>query len=229
NDTGWETTDNNFFSTIYNAKVPSDLTPSCDVQLKYFGVVLRTQIRIHQPGIYKITIGSDDGSFLKDQYETIHDNWGPGKIYNYETVNYYKEYTMNPDGDTWAHFDLSYYEIDRNNRLSFNFELYFGPGEIDGSQSVCGIAPDPAPFGSRGPAVFEEGGEENITYQWQYSETNDESSVWEDIEGANELTYDIPKYGTGSTNWRGTRYFRRMAILTIDGEVNSTPSNVVER
>jgi len=171
NDTGWGTTDEQYFSTIYDAKNPSDLTPSCDVQLQYFGVVLLGKITIHESGIYKITIGSDDGSYLKESMdgkaEVIHDNWGPGRIYNYETVNYYREYTKNPTGNTEVHFDFSYYETTLNNRLSFNFELYFGPGEIAGNQDICGINPDPVAFVSKGPATYAEGNDGGITYQWQ--------------------------------------------------------------
>ena len=224
-DNGGFSTDSSYFTTQRLYNTPND--EACPVQLQNFGVIFRTRIDIPETGIYKITIGSDDGSYLRHGTDIIHDNWGAGKTYNYNEniFNYYRPYTAGQQ----LYYDLSYFEKTGYNRVSFKFELYFGPGEIDGSQHVCGIAPDPAPFGSRGPAAFERGGAEDISYQWQYSLSNDTASVWHDIEeNANGLKYDIPKYGTGGTDWTGTRYFRRMAILTIDGVSTSTPSNVVE-
>src|SRR5690606_5458847 len=56
--------DTNFFKTDSVNKSNDDL--GCDVELKYFGVVLRAVYTIPagQGGIYRFTIGSDDGSSL---------------------------------------------------------------------------------------------------------------------------------------------------------------------
>jgi len=235
NDTGNTSTDGNYFSTIYH---PNDATAGCDVQLNNFGVILLTQFRIPETGIYKITIGSDDGSYLKESIggnvKVIHDNWGPGKTYNYEEniFDYYREYEAN----TWVHYDLSYYEKTGSNRLSFKIVKYVGPGEIEGRQDVCGIAPNPREFGSKGPATYEEGDDEGITYQWQYSLDDDPDGTWTDIVGANGLTYKIPKYDVNDPeydendperNWVGRRYFRRVAIPTAIVSA-TTASNIVE-
>jgi hypothetical protein len=227
NITGNTNTDSTFFSTIAFAdRNTVDNTPGCEVQHQYFGVLLRTKIWIPEPGIYKITIGSDDGSFLRSNNDIIHDNWGPGKTYNYEEniFTYYRSYP----GNDYVGFDLSYYELQGSNRLSFKLERYFGPGEIEGSQDVCGIAPDPVAFVSKGPATYAQGNDGGITYQWQYSLDDDPEGAWTDIPEATSLTYKVPKYEESDTlrNWTGMRYFRRVAIPTAVVS-EPTASNIV--
>lgn len=221
-DTGAQSTDENYFTTIRTYNDPN--SQGCPVQLQDFGVVFRTKFTVPSNGIYRITIGSDDGSFLKHGNDTIHDNWGTGRTYVYEenVFNYYRAY----EAGQVLEYDLSYYEKKGSNRVSFSFVKYIGPGEIEGRQDVCGINPDPEPFGSRGPAAFEQGGAEDITYQWQY----EEGGGWINVEGATGLTYKVPRYvkGDEERGWSGSRRYRRMAILTIDGESTSTPTDPVE-
>lgn len=237
----------------------------CDTQLSDFGVVLRSRTTIQEPGIYRLTIGSDDGSYLSvyeawdhtkvfkdvNGNDMTHDNWykdGSDGYFNFVYGDNIRNYYLPFVGGENVWFDLNFYEKKGNNRLSFNFELYFGPGEIGiptkpnpgpndyietGIASYCGIAPDPMVLKSRGPAQFAEGSEP--TYQWQYSlVNNDDPSNWTDIPGATSLDYDIPQYdvnGTNENNWTGTRYYRRMAYNTVNsnGEVitNEFASNVL--
>lgn len=205
-------------------------TTGCETQLKHFGIILRSRVTIPvgEPGIYRFTVGSDDGSRLNVDEKTIHDNWGQPKTYYYHDnlFNYYVPYS----GGERVLLDLFYYENKGENRLSFHMERYFGPGEIEGSQDVCGIAPDPVTFGSRVGAVYKDVDTNSITYQWQYASINSEDpKFWTDIPGANGLVYDVPKYDAedASKNWQGARYFRRVAKVAIEGEIQETPSNVV--
>ncbi|MEX2593022.1 MAG: PA14 domain-containing protein [Anditalea sp.] len=216
--------DENFFGT---SEFSNSIEAGCDVQLKNFGVILRSKITIPEgePGIYRFTIGSDDGSRLNINGETLHDNWGTGKTYEYNenVINYYVPY----EGGESVTLDLFYYEKNGFNRLSFNFERYLGPGEIEGSQDLCGIAPDPEEFGSRGPAAFLEG---TVSYQWQFSTINDpDPDNWTDIPGANDLVYDVPAYNPeNEESWSGARYYRRLATNTTpDGVEEKFASNVL--
>src|SRR5690606_32723416 len=84
--------------------------------------------------------------------------------------------------------------------------------------------PDPAPFKSKAPAVFAEGGSEHIAYQWQVTRDLD-SEEWEDIPGATGLIYDIPRYPETATAAAGTWYYRRKATLTNQEAVPPTYSN----
>lgn len=229
----------------------------CDTQLSYFGVILRSRKTISEPGIYRVRVGSDDGSFFR-MFENgtvsdltpdvngdpvTHDNWykdGSDGLYNFVYSQNIRNYYIPFEGGESVWMDLHYYEKEGNNRLSFDFELYFGPGEIAnpgnaaGVRSYCGIAPDPEAFESLGPAVFAEGSEP--TYQWEYTTiANPTESDWIPIPGATGLTYDIPQYdmSTPANAWTGTRYFRRRAENeVIDGEgntqVNAFASNVLE-
>src|SRR5690606_20259888 len=96
---------------------------------------------------------------------------------------------------------------------SFRFERYFGPGEIEGSQEVTQIAPDPAPFGSKAPAVFQQGEGATITYQWQVSRDLT-SDNWEDIPGATGLEHDVEAYSEADKeSAKGFWYYRRIATL----------------
>ncbi|SHM33845.1 hypothetical protein SAMN04488057_101124 [Cyclobacterium lianum] len=245
--------DENFFSTgadPYSAG-------GCDTQLQHFGLIMRSRKVMDEPGIYRIRIGSDDGSYFR-MYEpnntsnpildvngdpVIHDNWfkdGSDGVYNYVYEDNIRNYYVPFDGGESIWMDLNFYEKTGENRLSFNFELYFGPGEIanpgnaGGFRSYCGIAPDPEPFQSLGPAVFAEGTDPE--YQWQYTTLpNPTEEDWIDIAGATGLTYDVPQYDENDpdNNWTGTRYYRRKAQNTaVDGEgntlVNTFASNVLE-
>ncbi|MBD3626832.1 hypothetical protein [Cyclobacterium sp.] len=229
----------------------------CDTQLSNFGVILRSKKTIGEPGIYRVRVGSDDGSFFRmfengktsDITEDVngdpvaHDNWfkdGSDGLYDFVYGENIRNYYIPFDGGEIIWMDLHYYEKTGNNRLSFSFELYFGPGEIanpgnaGGVRSYCGIAPDPEPFESLGPAVFAEG--TLPEYQWQYTtQPNPAEGDWIDISGATDLTYDVPQYDESNpdSNWTGTRYFRRKAQNTaVDGEgntlVNTFASNILE-
>ncbi|WP_375584610.1 T9SS type A sorting domain-containing protein [Cyclobacterium xiamenense] len=240
---------------------PTGTTPTsaggCDTQLSHFGVILRSKKTITEPGIYRVRVGSDDGSFFR-MFENglvsnltldvngdpvTHDNWykdGSDGLYNFVYSQNIRNYYVPFDGGESIWMDLHYYENEVNSRLSFAFELYFGPGEVanpgdaTGVRSYCGIAPDPEPFESLGPAVFAEGSEP--TYQWEYTTlSNPTESDWLPIAGATGLTYDIPQYDalTPANAWTGTRYFRRKAENeVVDGEgntqVNTFASNVLE-
>src|SRR5690606_26877529 len=101
--------DNNYFST--NASFETQ-EAGCDVQLSNFGIIFRSRVRIptNEPGIYRFTVGSDDGSRLNVQGldpTTLHDNWGTHKtyVYNDNVINYYTEYT----GGEVINLDLFYY------------------------------------------------------------------------------------------------------------------------
>src|SRR5690606_36043342 len=141
-------------------------------------LVLRANYTIPagQGGIYRFTIGSDDGSSLRveqmlggvpQSQELVHDNWSGGKTYDYaeNIINSYREYE---DGQA-LRFNFSYYEIEGPNRLSFRYERYYGPGEIEGNQEVTQLAPNPARFKSKAPTMFQQGEGASITYQWQVS------------------------------------------------------------
>ncbi len=245
--------DENFF--------PTGVSPytggGCNTQLQHFGMIMRSKREMTEPGIYRVRIGSDDGSYFQ-MYEAgntsnpvldvngdpmTHDNWvkdGSDGFYNFVYDQNIRNYYVPFDGGESIWMDLYFYEKEGNNRLSFNFELYFGPGEIrnagneSGVRSYCGIAPDPEPFESLGPAVFAEGTQP--TYQWQYTSVeNPSESDWISISGATGLTYDIPAYDESipENAWTGTRFYRRKAENTAvdaDGNtlVNTFSSNVLE-
>src|SRR5690606_13865963 len=68
-----------------------------DVQLQHFGVLFssRVQIPVGQPGIYRFTVGSDDGTKLNVQgIDSLHNNWNGPKtfIYDENIFNYYIPY-----------------------------------------------------------------------------------------------------------------------------------------
>ncbi|MDO6437907.1 PA14 domain-containing protein [Cyclobacterium sp. 1_MG-2023] len=238
-----------FFQTGIDPSTPG----GCDTQLHLFGVHMRGRYIPDANGIYRISIGSDDGSHFSmfsdidnasssgavdvNGNDLIHDNWAKDEadtlkfdgvdnfIYEDNIRNYYIEME---DTQEWF-MTLNYYEEEGANRFSFNIELYFGPGEIkmgadaSGSVTFCGINPDPTIISSLGPAVFEDG--EVSEYFWQYATTNDESTVWTTIPGATDKDYDIPAYNDDS--WTGARYYRRGATNTIvDDEGASTAVDV---
>ena len=238
-----------FFQTGIGPSTPG----GCDTQLHLFGVHMRGRYVPEANGIYRISIGSDDGSYFSmfsdinnagssgavdvNGNDLIHDNWAKDEadtlkfdgvdnfIYEDNIRNYYIEME---DTEEWF-MTLNYYEEEGANRFSFNIELYFGPGEIkmgadaSGSVTFCGINPDPTIISSLGPAVFEDG--EVSEYFWQYATTNDESTVWTTIPGATDKDYDIPAYNDDS--WTGARYYRRGATNTIvDDEGVSTDVDV---
>ena len=224
--------DGTFFKT--DSVRNSNDNRGCDVERQYFGLVLRSNYTIPagQSGIYIYTIGSDDGSSLRvekmlggsaQSEERVHDNWSGGKTYDYEDniINSYREYE---EGQA-LRFNLSYYEIEGPNRLSFRFERYFGPGEIEGNQEVTQIAPNPARFKSKAPAVFKEGEGNSITYQWQVSRDLTPDN-WEDIAGATELEYDVPAYlETQKASAEGLWHYRRIATLTNEDTTFAIPTN----
>jgi hypothetical protein len=209
----------------------------CATELQHFGVYMKTRYTIPEPGIYRVRVGSDDGSFLRifdpptnntllevNGNPAIHHNWFKTDppftfIYADNMRNFYIPF----EGGEEIWIDLRYYEKRGRSRLSFNFELYFGPGEIavektgNSEGDYCGINPNPPEFLSLGPAVFAEGTEPN--YQWQYSLTDGPEATWIDIEGANGLTYKIPESDEGGPeSFSGTRYFRRVATNQVVAE-----------
>ncbi|HLU88594.1 MAG TPA: hypothetical protein VKZ51_02100 [Cyclobacteriaceae bacterium] len=221
-----EAQDSSFFETNGMLGFDPD-SAGYDVQLQHFGVLFSSRVQIphNQPGIYRFTVGSDDGSKLNVQgIPSPHDNWDGPKtfVYDENVFNYYIPY----EGGERVNLDLFYYEKKGANRVSFHFERYLGPGEIEGSQDLCGLTPDPVAFGSRGPAAFLEG---TIAYQWQYSSVNDTiSSNWTNIEGATGLTYKVAQYDPQDPeSWTGTRYFRRLATNFVNGQTIEYPSNVL--
>ncbi|AKP50961.1 Putative aggregation factor core protein MAFp3, isoform C [Cyclobacterium amurskyense] len=240
--------DNLFFQTGINPTTSG----GCDTQLNQFGVHMRGRYVPTQNGIYRIRIGSDDGSYFRmfsdinnpsssgavdvNGNNLIHNNWVKNEsdtllydgvdnfVYENNIRNYYVELEA---AQEWF-MTLNYYEKDGANRLAFEIELYFGPGEIkmgadaSGSVAFCGINPDPTIISSIGPAVFEDG--EVTNYFWQYATSNDESATWNTISGATEKDYKIPAYE--DDNWTGSRYYRRGATNTI--AVNDSTSTDVD-
>lgn len=239
------------------------LTPTtsdgCETVLEDFGVLMRSRYIVPSPGIYRIRIGSDDGSFFRvyrnanpnDLYldlngnPLIHNNWfkDPASpnfdgVFNFVYEDNIRNYYVEFEGGEVVYIQLNYYEKSLISRLSFEFDLYFGPGEVKiaststGIASYCGINPNPPAFQSTSPAVFESG--VGSTYQWQYALTNSGATTWIDIPAANSTTYDIPAYVVGDPeSWTGTRYFRRGAtnqIVNDDGTVTEVDvfSNVLQ-
>ncbi|MEX0882616.1 MAG: PA14 domain-containing protein [Cyclobacteriaceae bacterium] len=269
-DTEFSSIDNNGLDEdldFFPTGTSSTVTGGCDTQLSHFGVLLKSKTTIQEPGIYRLTLGSDDGSYFRMYKDgnfsdlvsdvngnpLLHDNWykdGSDGVYNFVYGDNIRNYYLPFEGGENLWMDFNFYEKSGNNRLSFNFELYFGPGEIGiptnpnpglndyletGSASYCGIAPDPMVLKSRGPAQFAEGSDP--TYQWQYALVNDsDDAFWTDIAGATDLDYDIAQYdenGNDENNWTGTRYYRRKAFNTAtdaEGEiiVNEFASNILE-
>lgn len=222
----------------------------CGTQLQNFGLLMQGRFIVPAPGIYRARIGSDDGSYFRmfrnatksNLYSDLngngleHINWfkDPSNpnfdgVYNYVYGDNIRNYYVEFQGGEEVFIDLNYYERRLNSRLSFEFDLYFGPGEISisgpqtspGVVSICGINPNPSEFVSNSPAVFESG--VVSSYQWQYSLSNGPSATWIDIPGAFGATYDIPAYVEGDPDsWTGTRYFRRSVtnqIVNDDGTV----------
>lgn len=231
------------------------LTPTtsggCNTELQNFGVIMQGRYVVPSPGIYRIRIGSDDGSFFRmfkngDKNNLFsdlngnplrHDNWfkDPASpnfdgVFNFVYENNIRNYYAEFNGGEEVFIELNYYERRLHSRLSFEIDLYFGPGEIKipgnstGVASYCGTNPNPPAFQSPGPAVFASG--VVSTYQWQYSLTNSPSATWIDIPGATGATFDIPAYVEGDPDsWTGTRYFRRGATNTIVND-DETTTNV---
>jgi len=220
----------------------------CDTELQHFGLIMQGRYVVPSPGIYRIRIGSDDGSFFRmfkngdksNLYLDLngnplrHDNWfkDPASpnfdgVFNFVYESNIKNYYVEFEGGEEVFIELNYYEKRLHSRLSFEFDLYFGPGEIKipgnstGIASYCRINPNPPAFESPGPAVFESG--VVSTYQWQYSLSNGPGATWIDIPGAISATYDIPAYVEGNPDsWTGTRYFRRGATNTIVNDDETT-------
>lgn len=250
---GNATTDDNFFVT---GNTQTDLSfGGCQVQLKHFGLFMRSRTIVPTTGIYRMRVGSDDGSnfqiFNSDggvpgsavldlNGNTLeHDNWAKDPldpnwdgyfnfIYDQNIRNYYAEFNAN---DT-LFLQMSYYENLGGSRLSFSFDLYLGPGEIQlgglqtGVYSFCGVNPDVPPFTSLVGGIFENGPVSE--YKWQYATTSGENDAnWVNIPGAIGEVYDIPAYDIEP--WTGTRYYRRAAsnvIIEEDGEGNQLSTTI---
>jgi hypothetical protein len=234
----------------------------CETQLSNFGLAMRGRYIPEENGIYRIRIGSDDGSYFRmfsdvlnengsiakdvNGNDLIHVNWNKDPsdpnfdgIFDFFYEDNIRNYFVELEADQDWFMKLNYYEKNGNNRLSFEIELYFGPGQIQmgnnasGSASFCGINPDPTLISSVGPAVFADG--EVTEYFWQYATSNDESATWTTVPGATDKDYKIPTYDANDpeNNWSGTRYYRRGATNTIvedDGTNTSVDvfSNVLE-
>src|SRR5690606_8893213 len=113
--------DSLFFETNGLRYIDTD-SAGFDVQLQHFGVIFSTTIDIpDEPGIYRFTVGSDDGTRLNVQgLGTLHDNWNGPKtfVYNENIFNYYLPY----EGVERVNMDLFYFERKGANRVSFHFE-----------------------------------------------------------------------------------------------------------
>ncbi len=252
---GGNVDDANFFET---GITPLD-DDGCEVRRSHFGLIMRARYVVPETGVYLVTVGSDDGSYMRmfkkplgvnvllkdvNGNDLIHDNWvkEPSDtlyfdgLYNFlyedNIRNYYVELNV---GDE-IFIDLNYYEKTNVNRLSFNLELYYGPGEIrinnvlkTDSETYCAVTPDPDPFFSQGSAVFENGTLDS--YFWEWSLSDDPDGTWTKIEDETGSTYDIPGY---SPDWEdeGTKYYRRGAVGTVElGSENQTVttySNILE-
>jgi hypothetical protein len=219
--------DNLFFQT----GISPTQAGGCDTQLNLFGLMMRGRYVPQQNGIYRVRIGSDDGSYFRmfsnlgnvngsvakdvNGNDLIHDNWSKNPadstlfdgVYNFVFEDNIRNYFVELEAMQEWFMQLNYYEEDGANRLAFEIELYFGPGEIKmgnnatGTASFCGINPDPTLISSVGPAVLDNGVVTN--YFWQYSTSNDASATWVTIPGATDKDYKIPPYALD--NWSGTR------------------------
>lgn len=241
-----------FFPTGLTADINS--SGGCDVEKQHFGVIARSRftVPVGGEGIYIVSIGSDDGSnfrmFPPDQFNNVlddingrpmlHDNWfkdGSDGVFNFvyeDNIRNYYVY-LNEGQTVWM--NLNYYEKTGRSRLSFDFRLYVGPGEINignsflKSERYCGINPDPSTFEEFGPAVFADGTVPR--YEWEYSLINDPNpDNWNVIAGATDNTYDIPAFNSLTTEeykdeFPGPLFFRRIAIDSFDERF---PSNVLE-
>ncbi|EPR66209.1 PA14 domain-containing protein [Cyclobacterium qasimii] len=228
-------------SLFFQTGISPTTTGGCDTQFNQFGVHMRGRYVPTENGIFRIQIGSDDGSYFKmfSDYgnengsiaqdvngdNLIHKNWVKNDsdtllydgVDNFVYENNIRNYYIEMEAAQEWFMQLNYYEKDGANRFAFEIELYFGPGEIkmgadaSGSVAFCGINPDPTIISSKGPAVFADG--EVTEYFWQYATTNDESTVWTTIPGATDKDYKIPAYNDES--WTGARFYRRGATNTI--------------
>gem|GEM_PF-1316949 len=247
--------DANFFPTG-NTPATSD---GCEVMRSHFGVLMRARYSVPVTGVYRVTVGSDDGTYMRvfnknpmgndvllqdvNGNNVIHNNWVkvPADTLNFDGLynflysdnirNYYVELIAGQE----IYIDLNYYEKNNINRLSFNIELYYGPGEIrlnnvlqTNSETYCAIDPNPVPFFSKGPAVFKDG--TLNSYFWEWSLLSNPNGVWNTIAGQTGLTYDIPARSV--ENWSDTRFYRRRSLGTVlingfNAQV-STYSNVLQ-
>lgn len=243
---------------FFDTGVSPTAAGGCPVELQHFGVIARSRFTVPAAGegIYRITIGSDDGSHFRmfepgtagtindlipdvNGNPMVHDNWfksasdvPPNFVYNDNIRNYYVPLTA---GQTiWM--NLNFWERQGFSRLSFNMQLYVGPGEVQipgfplGSASYCGPNIDIPQLTSQGPAVFADNSI-TPTYQWQYALVDDPNPAnWTDIAGATDIHYKIPAFEDLTNeeykdDFEGTLYFRRLAI---DNENNRFPTNVLE-
>jgi hypothetical protein len=196
---------------------------------RYFGVIFRAKYTVPANGLYMITINHDDGAKFRVNGTMIHDRWNTYKHDAEQERRYYRTFTAGQELD----LEIVFFEKDDTNRISFKLERYYGPGEVATEPFLCAVDPDPVPFQSLAPAVFEEGAVPQ--YQWQYS---DDLTQWHDIEGATGLVYDIPRRSVNPYPFLGTRHFRRVAsspptegpretrpisitLSLADGEVNT--------
>ncbi|HSI78291.1 MAG TPA: PA14 domain-containing protein [Lunatimonas sp.] len=236
--------DDAYFFQTGNTPLDSD---GCLVRRSHFGLWMRARYIVPESGVYRVRVGSDDGSYMRmfkkppfsndvllqdvNGEDVVHNNWVKipadpdfdgyyNFLYESNIRNYYVELTA---GDE-IYIDLNYYEKTNVNRLSYNMELYYGPGEIrinnaleTTSETYCAITPDPDPFFSKGFAVFKDGILD--AYSWEWSLNDDPNGSWNIIENENDPIYKIP-----TKDYSGTRYFRRKAQGTV--EIDGVPEEV---
>lgn len=201
----------NFDTSFCNGQNCDFSTNTCTITANYFTVRFRMTQNFAN-GIYRITLGGDDGVRLS------LDGGSSYVLQDYSAHSYRTQYVeMRLSGS--YNMILDYYEIDGDSRVSLNIE-YLGTnwgGTVASDQSICesSSSVDPEAFTSVTVAQFSNGG--SPTYRWQSSTDN---SNWANIPGANSSTYDIPAgfsdpiryYRRRATNSGNTVYSNTLAV-----------------
>src|SRR5690606_10239212 len=146
---------------------------------------------IPDAGTYKITITSDDGTVLKIDNTTYHNQWGRAAFKYSDPLEYY----VTRDQGEKLILEILYFEYTVYNRVSFKIERYFGPGVIADDQRISSINPDPVAFTSLAPAEFEDGSEP--VYEW-FHNTSTDTLTWIPVPNSNNKGYDIPAYNVNA-------------------------------
>lgn len=149
-------------------------------------------------GIYRITIGGDDGVRLSV------DN-GATYVIDAYSLHSYNTYTAIVHLSSVTRLILDYYENSGDNRVSFSY-TYLGSsygGLVADNQDICASSAtvDPAAFTNSEDAMFTTGA---ASFQWEVSTDN---ASWSAVSGATSATYDIPAGYPAGTK----RYYRRKA------------------
>ncbi|RJE70434.1 T9SS type A sorting domain-containing protein [Reichenbachiella sp. MSK19-1] len=206
-------TTSNFDTDICGGNNCTFDTNSCtDILAETISIRLKMN-ETYTRGIYRITIGGDDGVRLS------LDGGSSFVLSDFSTHAYRESYTeILLDGNYNLVFD--YFEASGGNRFSIQID-YLGDqsgGEIGSDQDICQFgAVDPDPFTSNIAAQFIS--ELAPVYLWQ---TSVDEVTWSDIPLSNTENYDAP------AGVSGTLYYRRSAesggvtvysnTLTIKGQ-----------